>query len=342
MSESLRERLVQVLSAPNSPLREEGVRLFVEHVLGHKLRDAIDLQQVHTLVLSALTRENLARSVERHVLPGWQRYAAVVPASQARVGDLVSETARDKLRTVAAELRLPRAKWAQGAVEPALLRKLLGPVWVQVMLNFAKRFPIPGMGGVGTAGAPVAPAAASRGFAGMLGRSLQQRAERLVDAGRSAMEGLGIDVEKKLLTAARDFSDNAMSVWNEAMRERLASEEGRALVAAINVGVVEHVLKTRFPDLQRDAAQLPIEQVLDLVPDIVAHAAHGDFVQEIVQRELSAYLALEGERTLAALLAELGVLDETRALLVTRGDQLVRSLAAQAAFADWLGRLLDA
>jgi hypothetical protein len=337
MSESLRERLVRVLSAPNSPLREEGVRLFVEHALAHKLSDAIDLSRVHALLLSALTQENLARIVAQHVLPGWRRYAAGAPTSEARVGDLVSEAARDKLCTVAAELRPPRAKWAQGAVDPALLRKLLGPVWVQVMLNFAKRFPV-----LGTAGAPSAPAAVSRGIAGMLGRSLQQRAERLVDAGRSAMEGLGIDVEKKLLPAARDFSDSAMSVWNEALRERLASEEGRALVAAINVGVVEHVLKTRFPELQRDAAELPIEQVLDLVPDIVAHAARSEFVLTIVQRELSAYLALEGDRTLGALLEELGVLDETRALLVSQADQLVRTWVVQGAVADWLGRLLDA
>jgi hypothetical protein len=342
MSESRRERLVQLLTAANSPLREEGVRLFVDHALAHKLSEAIDLQQVHALSLRALTQDNLAQIVEQHVRPGWLRYAQHAPTSEARVGDLVSDAAREKLRAIAAELRLPRAKWALGAVDPALLRKLLGPVWVQVMLNFAKRFPIPGMGAVGVAAPPSAPAAVSRGLASMLGRSVQQRAERLVDAGRSVMEGLGIDVEKKLLTAARDFSDGAMSVWSTALRERLASEEGRALVAAINVGVVEHVLKTRFTDLQRDAADLPIEQVLELVPDIVAHAARGDFVLTIVQRELSAYLAVEGDHTLAALLSELGVLDETRALLLAHGNQLMRTLAAQDAFADWLGRLLDA
>jgi hypothetical protein len=133
-----------------------------------------------------------------------------------------------------------------------------------------------------------------------------------------------------------------MAVWNTALRERLASEEGRALVAAINVGVVEHILKTRFSDLQRDAADLPIAQVLELVPDIVAHAARADFVLAIVQRELSAYLALEGDHTLAALLAALGVLDETRALLLAQADQLMRTLAAQPAFAAWLERLLEA
>ncbi|HEX4354001.1 MAG TPA: hypothetical protein VHZ95_13825, partial [Polyangiales bacterium] len=217
---------------------------------------------------------------------------------------------------------------------------LLGPVWMQVMLNFAKRFPIPGVGG-GTHTATPAPAAV-RGIAGLLGRSVQQRAERLVDAGRSVMDSLGIDVEKKLQAAARDFSDSAMSIWNDALRDRLASEDGRALLAQIHVGVVEHVLATKFSDLHRDAADLPIEAILDLMPELIAPAAHSGYVLEIVERELTAYLQVEGDRTLSALLTDLGVLDEARALIVAKGDELVRSLAAQAAFADWLARLLDA
>jgi hypothetical protein len=86
---------------------------------------------------------------------------------------------------------------------------------------------------------------------------------------------------------------------------------------------------------------LPIDRVLELVPDLVSHAARSGFVLEIVERELNAYLAVEGDRTLGTLLTELGVLDDARALLVARGDRLVRTLAAQAAFADWLSRLLD-
>ncbi|HEY2735480.1 MAG TPA: hypothetical protein VGI70_15890, partial [Polyangiales bacterium] len=192
---------MQLLSAPTSPLREEGVRLFVDHALSHKVSETIDLQAVHALVLRALTEVNVARVVSQHVKPGYQRYGAAVTSSDARVGDIVSDAARDKLREVAAGLRWPKAKWTRGAIDPALLRKLLSPVWMQVMLNFAKRFSIPGAS-ANPHTAAAAPAAV-RGIAGMLGRSVQQRAERLVDAGRSVMDSLGIDVEKKLQSAAR-------------------------------------------------------------------------------------------------------------------------------------------
>jgi hypothetical protein len=336
MSDSTRQRVVQVLSAPSSPLREEGVRLFVDHALAHKLRDAVDLQDIHALVLTALTRDNLERIVTQHVQPGWQRYSEHAPSSDALVGDLVPPEARAKLIMLAEQLRLPRAKWVQGCVDPALVRRLLGPVWVKVLLNFTKRLPLPGLGTAPSA------SAGSRGLAGMLGRSVQQQAGRFVDAGRSVMEGLGIDVEKKLLTAARDFSDSALAVWSEAMRERLASDEGRTLLAQINTSVVDHVLRTEFRHLQLDAAELPIERVHDLLPELVAHAARSKFVRDIVHRELAAYLAVEGDRSVGELVAELGVLDEARALLVAKGDELMRTLSESAAFSDWLTRLLDA
>jgi len=336
MSNSIRQRVVQRLSAPSSPLREEGVRLFVDHALGHKLRDAVDLQDIHALVVTALTRDNLERIVSRHVQPGWQRYSQHAPDSDATVGDLVPSEARAKMHALAEQLRVPRAKWLQGCVDPALVRRLLGPVWVQVLLNFTKRVAVPGFGAASSA----APAAGGRGLAGILGRSVQQQAGRFVGAGRSVMEGLGIDVEKKLLTAARDFSDNALAVWSEAMRERLASEEGSLLMAQIHSSVIEHVLRTEFRDLQLDAAELPIDRVHDMLPELVAHAASSGFVREIVQREIAAYLAVEGDRTIGDLLASLGVLDEARALLVAQGDELLRTLAESAAFSDWLSRLL--
>jgi hypothetical protein len=342
MTESVGERLIGVLSAPNSPLRAEGVGLFVDHALAHTLRQAVDLQDIHALVLTALTHENLGRIVAQHVQPAWQRYCERAPALDACVGDLVAHGSRSKLHQVAEQLSLPRVKWAQGALDPALLRKLLGPVWVQVLLNFAKRMPIPGVGGAGGTPSMSGPAAMGRGFAGMLRSSVQQQAERLVDAGRSVMEGLGIDVEKRLLAAARDFSDNALAVWSAALRERLDSDEGRALLAEINIGLVEHVLRTQFRDLQLDAAELPIDRVLELVPELVAHASRSAFVQDIVKRELAAYLAIEGDRRISELLRELGVFDEVRSVLVARGDELLRSLAESDAFADWIGRLLDA
>jgi hypothetical protein len=222
-------------------------------------------------------------------------------------------------------------------VDPALLKRLLGPVWVQLLVSFARR--IPGLGGASSSGAP---SAAGGGIASMLGRTMQQSAGRIVGAGKSALEGLGIDVEKKLMAAARDFSDGALSVWNQALRERLQSPEGSAIVTQIKHGVLEHVLKAQLSAIDRDAVALPLAPYLDLVPSIVGHAVRVPFVRKIIDSELQAYLAVAGDRRLDELLRELGVLDATRTWLISRVEAQLLGLCTTPAFAGWIAKLVEA
>jgi hypothetical protein len=327
-------RFAQLLAADVSPLRDEGVRILVEHALSQPLTAAVDLMAVHDVVLHALDRENLALIVGKHAAPGFRRYAAAVLGTSAQVGDLVSDRARARLHELVRQARQPRSAWTRGMIDPALLRRLLGPVWVQLLLNFARRFP--GMSATTTAGPEAKP-----GLASKLGRSVQLQAGRLVGAGKSVMEGLGIDVEKKLLGAARDFSEGALAVWNQALKERLGSEEGRALIEEIKFGVLEHVLRTKLTDLHLDAQQLPIDALFELAPELIAHAVQTPFVKTVIEGEVRAYLTSEGARPIAELLLELGVLEETRALLLARGAKFVRSLADTSEFAGWLARLYE-
>lgn len=328
--------VVEILAAPESPLRGEGVALLVEHVLETKLREAIDVRRVHAIVSRALTRENIARDVARRVRPGWKRYASAVHARATVVGDLVPDDARAALRALLSQPSGARAKWARGAVDPALLKRLLAPVWVQLLSSFARKFAIPGGGGSSAEGAP------KSSFASRLGRSVQQRAERFVDVGRNALEGLGIDIEKKLSAAAREFSEGALAIWNQALRDRLRSEEGQAIIAQIKLGVLEHVLRVPLAELQRDADALPIAPIFELSPAVIAHAAQHELVQAVVLAELDAFMTEEGERTLNDVLGEVGARDEVRAVLATRCDQTLKTWAKSAAFAAWLERLLAA
>src|SRR5688500_4666182 len=108
------ERLLRLLAEPSSPLRREGVQLFVDHVLETKLKDAVELPRIHAIVLSALTRENIARGVARHVQPGWRRYGLRVAAGQEQVGDLLPDDAREALRAYLQEPSGARGKWLRG------------------------------------------------------------------------------------------------------------------------------------------------------------------------------------------------------------------------------------
>jgi hypothetical protein len=324
------ERIVERVTGTESPARAELAEQIVQHVLAQKLSDLVAPDAFLPIVLATLTRENLAREMQRSVQPGIARYSAQVADAPQRLGDLLSPETVAALQKQLEQPTGARGRWAKGAVDPALLKRLLGPVWVQLLVNFAKR--IPGLGGTGSA-----TAAPKSGIASMLGRSVQQ----VASAGKSALEGLGIDVEKKLLAAARDFSDGALSVWNQALRERTSSPEGKSIVTQIKHGVLSHVLATKLSDLDRDAVALPLAAYLELVPQIVGHAVQLPFIRTIIDRELQAYLAVSGERRLDELLTELGVLEVSRAWLIARVETQLRGYCESPAFAAWITKLLE-
>jgi hypothetical protein len=337
MSAPDNQRIIQALSTDQSPLRDEGVTLAIDHLLSSKLKDVVELGEVANLVLLGLTTENMARTIERHVKPGWKRYSERAAKAHEPVQSLVPPVARDKIKALVVETKPPRAAWAEDIVDQALLRRLLAPVWVNVLVQFGKRV----LGGTGESGGSATGRVAA-GIAGRLGRSVQERAERLVDAGRSVMGGLGAEVERRVQASAKDFSEGAASAFKDALRDRLASEEGRELVAAIGGGVVDHVMRTHLSAFQVDASAFPVDTILDTVPHIVPHAVAGAFVKDIVFAEVSSFIALEGDRSLKDLLSEAGLHDEARALMIRRGSSIVQGLVASEAFAGWLERLLDA
>ncbi len=340
MTDSTKDRIVRILSSAESPLREEGVALAVDHVLDEKLGRLVDVDRVREIVVQALTAPNVARVVERHVAPGFERYAAHVAKSEETVGGLVPDA--DAIRAIVDKSRLPRAKWADGMVDPALIRKLFAPVWANLLVSFAKRLPLPGMG-TATGAAVAASSAVGRGVGGIaerIGRSVQERAEKIVDAGRSAMGGIGAEVEKRLHTAARDFSDGAAEVFREALADRLKSREGREIVGQISRQIVDHVLMTKLAELHVDVAALPMAEIFRGVPDILAHGARRKFVAELVEQEIAAFLAIEGDRTLRAVLDEMGIVEHVRDAAVRQASAILRDLFASDAFEGWLGRLL--
>lgn len=327
-------RILERLTGAESSLRDELVTLAVEHVLGMPLREAVDLERVRAIVLSALSEASVRRIVQRHVQPGHWRHVKAVAGTGTTVGMLVPEAARAGMHAIAAKVRVPRARWAQNAFDPALMRALLAPVWTQVLMGFTTKLPIPGLAGAvghGTAAASVT---------GLLARTALQSAGRLVDRGKSAIGTLGIDVDKRLADAARGFSDSAAQIFRTALQERLASDEGRALVARIASGALDHVLGTKIEDMQRDLDELPVDDAFALAPQVIAFAAQTEYVQSIVRRELDSYLALEGDRTLSTLLDDLGILEPTRSALLERAAAHTTSFLRSPQFAAWLQRAL--
>jgi hypothetical protein len=341
MPKSPEDRVIESLTRPESDETDELLAIIVDHALDKKLRELVDFEETRAIVVRALTKENLERIFERHVIPGYSRYAKHASDSPDTVGSLVPDEARNTIIEVIQKSKLPRGKWAEGAVDRVLIGRLFAPVWTNLLVSFAKRLPLPGMGGGGGAtGGSTAVGRGARGIAGRITRSAKEQAEKLVDAGKSVMGGLGSEVERRLQSAAKEFSDGAADLFREALNERLKSAEGRELVAQISRQATDHVLVTKVSEIHEDARRFPVEDVLRLTPSIVAHAAPRAFVQAVVRQEIDAFLVLEGDRPLRDVLDELGILEDFRRAAVARAKMLASGLFESPAFRDWLGRLL--
>src|SRR6185436_6019217 len=132
MPESKLERLVETLSRDESPERDELVAGVVDHVLSQKLRDLVDFEEVRAIATRSLTKDNLGRIFERHVIPGYNRYIGSVSASSETVGAFVPDSARDDIVKAIQKSKLPRGKWTSGAVDRMLITKLFAPVWTNL------------------------------------------------------------------------------------------------------------------------------------------------------------------------------------------------------------------
>jgi hypothetical protein len=340
MPDSKLERLVETLSRDESPERDELVAGIVDHVLSRKLNDLVDFEEARSIATRSLTKDNLGRIFERHVIPGYNRYIEAVSASTETVGAFVPDSARDDIVKAIQKSKLPRAKWTSGAVDRALVTRLFAPVWTNLLLSFAKRLPLPGIGG-GTSGSPGGSSAVGRGVSGIAGRitrTATKQAERLVDAGKSVMGGLGTEVERRLQGAAKEFSNSAEEVFREALQDRLKSKEGRELVGQISRQVTDHVLVTKVAEIHEDASRIPMNDILRIAPSIISHSAPRAFVEKMVRAEIDAFLAIEGDRPLRDVLEELGILEEARAAVVRRASDVARGFFASPAFGDWFGR----
>ncbi|HKU38815.1 MAG TPA: hypothetical protein VJR89_11730, partial [Polyangiales bacterium] len=332
--ERLAQRVVERLSGNQSQLRGELAQLIVDQLFASRARDVMRVNESRELLHALLQPESLRHALERYVVPGYARHVRDVRAHEVRVSALVGPVAHQKLHVAVRALRVPEARWAEHAFDPALVRRLLGPVWTQVLVGFAKRLPLPGL--ANAAGSRSAP----QGLTGFLTRSVQEQAEKLIDRGRSAIGGLGAEVERRLQTAARDFSDGAAHAFRSALHERLHSDEGRELLGQLLSGLVDHVLRTELAALQLDVDVLPMAELLDLAPDVIAHAAASPFVAERVRGELEAWLVASGEQSLAELCAEHAALEPARALLLAHVETALEGVVGAPAFLDWVRRLL--
>ncbi len=332
-SAGLSGRIVEALSAEESPLREESVDFTIDFVLDLKVDDLIDPEATHALIVATLSEGNARNYIERHGLPGWDRYLARCASSGVTLGRFVPDAVQAQIDEALMDSELPEAKWTAKVFEPALIRELLSPVVQQSLINFTKRLPIPGLGNLDGA-------AAGLGGLGVLAGRFKKSAAGAFDKGKGLLGGLGADLERRVQDAAKDFSATAMSEGRHALQARLKSDEGRRIMSEIRRHFISAMMDTTLAELNEDTQRYPVAELKRLVPTILAASMAEPFIVDALSEEITAFLEVEGKRTLREILEEAGTLDMTREAIREHWAPQARSYFADPRFGAWIDKLL--
>jgi len=294
--------LLQRLRDPNGPWPARVADLLINFAMRLPVEGLVRAEEVQNIVALAIREASVRAATDTHVKPAWHRQQERARADRDTVGDALPPAAVTAIDGILQRGEGPRFAWLQGAVDPKLVAQLIAPIVQQVLLGFVTKL----SGGLG--------GSSSAGLIGMLGRGVQQRASALADVGKAVMGGIGVDVDKKLQAAAKDFSHSASSTIRDAVQARLRSEEGQALVRQISTQVFAKIRATPVHVIQDDVARIPIDDVIDLVPAIVDHNRQRALIARVVETEVGAALSAVGKQTLGDLLTAHGLRGEVETI----------------------------
>ncbi len=330
------QTLLNRLNADDSPHRRALAGIVVDYTLDLPLRALADPDEVLDALLGAVTTPNLDRVWTRHLEPAKGRREARWRESGERVGDLIAPETAGRIEALLSRPQGPTASWARGAVDPADVRQLLAPALQQVLLSFVEK--IASL----TPKVPRAsePRAPSRfGLRDRLKAGIKERGEQVLGAGKSVLDGMGLDFTERLEESAKEFGESASGVLRKGVEKRLESEEGKEILTRIRIQLFRRLLDTQLIELAGDASKGDPAEVGAIVGEVLSHNAGRNEVRAALRAEIAALLDVEGDRSVRDLLAEAGVLDLVREPTKKRLDELGRDLFASEAFAQWLGEV---
>lgn len=341
--EELRARIVSKLTADESAERERLISIALDHVLSQPISRMANPDEVTDIIVATTTHDNASRAIELQVKPAWDRYKARWKETNESLGEWIDEDGRARIENIVVNARLPKGEWAKNAVDPSLVKELLSPILQDTLLSFAKKLPIPGLGGGDESSASSSGSSRSSGLGGFGKRLLNdvgKRASKLADAGKGVLGGLGAEVERQMQKTAKEFADSAQSEMHGALMRRLRSDEGKKIVAEIRKQVLDCVLRTPLTEIDEDNARLPWDDIFGVAPAIVQHVGTLEAFRALVTAEVHAIMEIEGHRTVREFLEETQSIDHVLKPLMAKVDELATDFFAGEPFGSWLDDLL--
>jgi hypothetical protein len=275
-----------------------------EHVLEH-----ID---------AALRPAPLERWAKQHLRPSLDRERARARARGDRVGDWLTAEAAAELRSLAARPVHLKKAFLEGLMKQDAVRHMLRGIVQETLDRFVTMLK-PGGSGGGLVGA------VGRGAFGLAG-----------SVGKGILGGIGGQIEGQLGKAVTAFLDTSMNFLLDRVVALASSNETAALIGRMNVQGFDEAMKVRTGKLWDGLDQVPVDDLVALIPDLIAHNLSRPEIREGILDEARQALAVEGERTVRALLEDSGSVQMWRGRVVEVGGPLLAEWSATPHFRDWI------
>lgn len=335
------QTLIERLQGADNAHRSQFIELAVDHTLSLPIHTLLDVDAIAAVITDALTDANTEKLIQDELDPLLKRLHGHFEGTDETPRDLLPAGTPEKLIKIVAKGDRPRAAWAKGSVDMTPIRGLIAPIFQDVLLNFTKSLPIPGLGGDSSQSGASSSASKSSRSRGRLGKALRKRAGSIADMSKGVIGGLSGELERKIYATTRDFSNQALGEIRTAIRERLQTEEGQEVIRQTRVSITERFLDTPVHTLLEDVYRLPIEDLAGLLPPISAHNRPRPQLRAFIDAEVSYHLKTQGEKSVGELLDEYHLRDTLRARVIELLDAPVHSFIESEGFADWLQNLLD-
>ena len=319
MSERKWPRAIQkLLSAlADEDQASELVGVWFDHAIDQPVSRYVDAERLLAQIERALAEPRIERWARLHLKPSLERGHERAKASGDTVGDWLTAEAQAELRAIAAQpVELDRV-FLERLVRQGSVKHMLKSVVEETLNRFIETLRPGGSGG---------------GVGGRVARSAFGFAKQV--AGGGILGAIGGQVEQQISRAARVFIDGSMTVMLERLVAILSSPETAHQLGRSKLSAYEELVKTPIAKLTKRALKLDVDDLLEVLPDLVAHNLARPEVREGFLAEVAAALEVEGARTVREILGD--DLAAVRDELVTLGAPLLAELAGAEALLDWL------
>jgi hypothetical protein len=275
-----------------------------------RVSELVDVERLLAAADTATAPERLTRLIARFGVTGRARVLERLRASSLPLGVWLPDPLRDALAGILdMPARVPRAL-VDKVVADEHVRESARAMLQEALSSFIhKAFSVtPG----------------GRGLRGVIGLGAR--------AAGGLFGGLGEEIQRQLEERVRDFVDGGVSLMQQRVAQRIASDETARLLGKRRREAFLGLLKQPESELARLAERVPWEAIDAMLPAIVAHNLARAEVRAALRDEVAAVIAELSTQSVGALLDDLGLRAAVAESVRAHGLPLVRAFLASPQF----------